>query len=119
MISHIVCFRFRPGVSWADPRAETAEIITREHPRYIPEIRSWTVGRNRTDRVAAYDFALVGQFDDRAALDRYMSHPDHQRGVRAWSELSSWVVVDLDHATDAASYVLDGDELSILEKAEQ
>lgn len=102
MISHIVCFRFQPGVTWADPRAVAAERISRGHPQHIPEIRSWTVGRNIADRAAAYDFALVGRFDDREGLERYMIHPDHQRGVSAWSELSTWVVVDLDHTRDAA-----------------
>ncbi|MFE3027168.1 Dabb family protein, partial [Nocardia tengchongensis] len=71
-------------------------------PKHIPEIKAWTVGRNVADRTAAYDFALVGLFDDREAVQRYMSHPDHQRGVRAWSELSTWVVVDLDHSRDAS-----------------
>ncbi|MDV9170878.1 Dabb family protein [Streptomyces sp. W16] len=101
MIRHIVCFRFRPGVTWADPRAEAAERISRDHPRHIPEILSWTVGRNATPREAAHDFAVVGQFADRAALQRYQTHPDHQRGVRAWSELSTWVVVDLDDTEGA------------------
>lgn len=95
MIRHIVCFRFQPGVSWSDPRAARAEQITRQHPRHIPEILAWSVGRNSIPRSVAYDFALVGEFADRAALGRYMEHPDHQRGVAAWSELSTWVVVDL------------------------
>ncbi|MFG1643792.1 Dabb family protein [Amycolatopsis sp. NPDC049252] len=101
MISHIVCFRFKPGVTWDDPRAAEAEKITREHPDHITEIRSWSVGRNTTVRTIAYDFALVGRFHDREALERYMVHPDHRRGVRAWSELSTWVAVDLDHSQDA------------------
>ena len=96
MISHIVCFRFRPGVTWDDPRAERAAQISRAHPEQIPEIRSWSAGRNSTSRKVAYDFAVVGTFDDRAALGRYMDHPDHRRGVEAWTELSTWVVVDLD-----------------------
>ncbi|MFF1453615.1 Dabb family protein [Streptomyces sp. NPDC058274] len=101
MISHIVCFRFLPGITWADPRAVAAEAISRAHPEHIPDIVSWSVGRNTTIREAAHDFAVIGQFEDRAALDRYRVHPDHQRGVRAWTELSTWVVVDLDDSEDA------------------
>ncbi|MFE6701434.1 Dabb family protein [Streptomyces sp. NPDC057718] len=101
MISHIVCFRFLPGVTWDDPRAVEAERISRGHPEHIPEIRSWSVGRNSTPREAAHDFAVIGLFTDRAALERYQSHPDHQRGVRAWKELSTWVVVDLDGSEGA------------------
>lgn len=104
MIRHVVCFRFRPGVSWTDPRALAAEQVTRDHPRHIAEILTWTVGRNTTPRSAAYDFALVAEFADRASLDRFMGHPDHQRGVAAWAEISTWVVVDLDHSADAASF---------------
>jgi hypothetical protein len=101
VISHIVCFRFLPGITWADPRAEAAERISREHPQHIAEILSWTVGRNTTSREVAHDFAVIGHFEDRAALERYQTHPDHQRGVRAWTELSTWVVVDLDDAEGA------------------
>ncbi|MFF9143387.1 Dabb family protein [Streptomyces sp. NPDC055051] len=102
MISHIVCFRFLPGVTWDDPRAVAAERISRGHPRHIPDIVSWTAGRNTTSRDAAHDFAVVGLFEDRDALERYQVHPDHRRGVRAWGELSTWVVVDLDD-TEGAS----------------
>ncbi|MDQ0794225.1 Dabb family protein [Streptomyces sp. B1I3] len=101
MISHIVCFRFLPGITWADPRAVEAESISRAHPQHIPDIESWTAGRNTTVREVAHDFAVIGRFADRDALERYQTHPDHQRGVRAWKELSTWVVVDLDDTEDA------------------
>ncbi len=101
MICHIVCFRFRDGVTWADPRAQAAELISRGHPEFIPDIVHWAVGRNTTERAVAYDFSVIGWFEDRDALERYQVHPDHQRGVEAWRELSTWVVVDLDDAKDA------------------
>jgi len=96
MITHVVCFRFRDGIDWDDPRASAAERITRGHPEHVPQILSWTVGRNVTDRPTGYDFAVVATFADLAALEAYQQHPDHRRGVRAWRELSTWVVVDLD-----------------------
>lgn len=96
MIVHVVAFKFKTGVSWQDPRAAAAERVTHEHPRHIPEISHWTVGRNISERPVAYDFAVIGHFTDRARLDRYLVHPDHQRGVRAWREIGTWIVVDLE-----------------------
>ncbi|WP_234348023.1 Dabb family protein [Streptomyces specialis] len=95
-------FRFRDGVTWSDPRAQEAEKATHGHPREIPEILEWTAGRNSADRENAYDFAVVGLFEDHAALGRYMEHPDHRRGVRLWREISEWVVTDIDLARAAA-----------------
>jgi quinol monooxygenase YgiN len=96
----MVSFTFRPGRSWDDPEAVAAERITENHWRHIPEILSWRVGRNTTPRAVAADFALIGRFADRAALERYLTHPDHQRGVRAWRELSTWVIADLEDADE-------------------
>lgn len=96
MIRHIVLFRFNSGVDWSHEEALRAERLTHAHPLAIPEIVGWTAGRNMTPRAGAYDFALVGLFRDRQGLDRYMDHADHQRGVSAWREISTWVVVDLE-----------------------
>jgi hypothetical protein len=93
-IRHVVLFRFRQGVDWSDPRASAAAQVTADHPRYIPEILNWECGRNLTDRAVACDFALVGTFADRAAVDSYLIDPDHQRGVELWREIATWVVVD-------------------------
>jgi hypothetical protein len=101
VIAHIVCFRLRPGITWADPRAVAAEAVSHRHPEHIPEILSWSAGRNSTFRDVAYDFAVIGRFADRPALERYISHPHHLIGVRAWRELANWVVVDLDESENA------------------
>jgi quinol monooxygenase YgiN len=52
-------------------------------PALIPEIRAYQVALDvvRDDR--SYDVALIGDFADRAALDRYLAHPAHQRVVEA------------------------------------
>jgi len=94
MIRHTVLFKFRPGISWEDPRVERAEQITRALPIHIPEIKNWWVGRNIAKRENAYDLVLQGDFADQEALARYLTHPEHQRGVAAWRELATWVVVD-------------------------
>jgi hypothetical protein len=97
MITHVVSFRFEDGVSWQDSRAVAAGRISQNHPRHIPEILSWSAGPNVTPRPDAYDFVVIGTFADRDALQRFQIHPDHQRGVRAWEQIGTWVVVDLEH----------------------
>ena len=100
MIEHLVVFSFRAGISWDDPRSRAAELLTLEHPKNIPEIVTWFAGRNVTPRPDAGDFAVAGLFLDRAALQRYLVHPHHQLGVRAWRELATWAVVDLQVEAD-------------------
>ncbi|WDO05343.1 Dabb family protein [Streptomyces murinus] len=94
MIRHTVLFRFRPEVDWSDARARAAEAATAGHPDHIEEILGWEFGRNMTERPVAYDFALIGTFADRGAVDRYLTHPDHVRGVELWREIATWVVAD-------------------------
>ncbi|MFJ1643384.1 MULTISPECIES: Dabb family protein [unclassified Streptomyces] len=94
MIRHSVLFRFRPGIDWSDPRARAAEAATASHPAQIKEILGWEFGRNLTERAAGYDFALVGTFGNLEAVDHYLNHPDHVRGVELWREIATWVVAD-------------------------
>lgn len=96
MIIHVVVFKFLNGISWDDPRALQAERISLSHPQHISEILGWTAGRNSSSRPDAYDFGAIGHFANRDALRRYMIHPHHQRGVNAWGDLSTWIVVDIE-----------------------
>ncbi|WP_307854066.1 Dabb family protein [Streptomyces tagetis] len=89
-------FKFKDGLDWSDPRAAEAESVTRQHPRHIPEIVHWQCGRNVSGRPIAHDFALVGDFTDRQAVDRYLTHPDHVRGVELWRAIADWSVVDFE-----------------------
>ncbi|NUS16800.1 MAG: Dabb family protein [Streptomyces sp.] len=95
-IRHIVLFKFKEGVTWSDPRAEEAEAATKGHPRWIPDIAGWQCGRNISDRPIAHDFALIGDFADQDAVDRYLVHPDHVRGADLWRAIADWSVVDFE-----------------------
>jgi hypothetical protein len=95
LIRHVVLFKFNTGVTWEDPRAVAAERVTANHPKHIEDILGWESGRNLSSRPVAYDFALVGTFADEAAIERYLNHPDHLRGVRLWGEIATWVIADL------------------------
>ena len=66
-------------------------------PGRIPEIRGYEFGRDvvRSDR--SYDFALVSEFTDLEALDRYRVHPDHQAVVQKLAAAcSSILAVDFE-----------------------
>ena len=94
MVRHIVLFKFRDEVTWADPRAQRAEQASQQHPHNIPDILSWECGRNITERLIAYDFGIVGKFVDYSAVLRYLVHPDHVEGAELWRQIATWIVVD-------------------------
>lgn len=96
MIRHIVLFKFKPGISWDDPRAQEAERIAAKVGGEVPELHEWKYGRNISGRPIAYDFAVIGVMDDEEALERYLVHPFHQEAIRLWREISEWVIADLE-----------------------
>jgi hypothetical protein len=77
MIRHIAVFRFRPEFS-AQDRAAWITLL-RDLPSHIPEIRSLSVGVDVGASANAYEIGLVADFDDLAALERYSTHPAHQK----------------------------------------
>jgi hypothetical protein len=76
MLIHIVCWKYKP---------ETDE-ATRENHRnrlkalvgVIPEIVTFDVGADILHLDRSFDTGLVATFADRAALDAYTDHPEHQ-----------------------------------------
>ncbi|MGW1539368.1 Dabb family protein [Streptomyces sp. NPDC002309] len=94
MIRHLVLFKLAEGVGRDDPRVTEGADAFRALEGSIAEIRTWELGWNFSDRPIAYDFAINSAFDDRAALDRYLEHPDHRAGVALWREFSTWVIAD-------------------------
>jgi hypothetical protein len=94
MIRHLVLFKLNEGVERDDPRVVKGVEIFRALDGKIPEIRSWELGWNVSDRPIAYDFAINSAFDDRAALRTYATHPEHQAGVALWGEFATWVIAD-------------------------
>ncbi|MEV7993212.1 Dabb family protein [Streptomyces sp. NPDC086077] len=94
MIRHLVLFKLDEGVERDDPRVVEGVEAFRALDGRIDEIRSWELGWNFSDRPIAHDFAINSSFDDRAALGRYLEHPDHQAGVALWREFATWVIAD-------------------------
>ncbi|MGB8644379.1 MAG: Dabb family protein [Anaerolineae bacterium] len=75
MLTHLVMVKFKSET----PRAEIERIIAglRSLPGRIPEIRRYELGEDIVHSERSFDFGLVGQYDDLAALKRYQEHPDH------------------------------------------
>ncbi len=74
MIKHLVLVKFRPDVT----KKQIAELLksTARLPPAIPEIKKYDFGLDRRpDRY--FDFALVSEFSDTDALERYKNHKEH------------------------------------------
>ena len=47
----------------------------------IPEISSYSFGKDLGLREGNYDLGIVADFEDEKAFNRYVEHPDHQAFV--------------------------------------
>jgi hypothetical protein len=80
MIEHIVLFRWAEGASPDAVNRVVTEL--RELKGKIPGILDLSCGTNFCDRAKGYTHGLVVRFANRAALDAYGPHPEHQRVVQ-------------------------------------
>ena len=82
MIEHIVLFR------WTEQASEEAKnqviMELRGLRGKIPGIVNLSCGANFSDRSKGYTHGLVVRFTDRAALEKYGPHPEHQRVVQTF-----------------------------------
>jgi hypothetical protein len=81
-IRHIVLWKL--AAEDADTRALHAEQMSERLtalPAAIPEILAMQVGPNVAYPQTNWDIALVADFDDVEALERYQVHPAHQEVV--------------------------------------
>jgi len=97
MLTHIVCWKYKPETSEA-ARAEHIKKL-RALPNVIPNILSFAVGRDILQLDRSFDTGLVAVYPDRAALDFYTAHPDHQE-VAALGKLIAERVVSVDFLND-------------------
>jgi stress responsive alpha/beta barrel protein len=74
MLTHIVCFKYKPDIPQAareDHRARLRGLHT------IDGVLKLTVGADIVRSPRSYDTGLVVEFRDRAALDAYQTNPHH------------------------------------------
>jgi len=92
-IQHLVLFHFPRGLSPDEER----EMFDQVRPWYrdIGRFSRLRFGRDQSGRSRGYDYALLVEFDDRRALERYLPHPVH-RAFADWVHArgSEEIVVD-------------------------
>jgi len=93
--THVVTFK------WNDEKFDDSGIAEalRDLVARFDGVRSYLCGPDSGFTPGAYDFSVVGTFDDRASFVAYRDHPDHQRIITEMisPNLSSRTVVQLEH----------------------
>ena len=95
MLKHIVLFKI------PDSKQDKSKVISILKDKLeslkskIPELKKLETGVNISDRVSAFDLALVTEFENETDLEAYRIHPDHQEVVYYIKEIgANSVVVD-------------------------
>lgn len=90
MLTHIVCWKYKeevPEEKRAEHRAQLANL-----KNVIAEIIDLKVGADILHSERSFDTVLIASYSDRAALDAYNIHPEHQKVVRFGREIAEKVV---------------------------
>ena len=77
MITHIVCWKYRTDITEEERADHLAKL--RALPDHVPDIESFIAGSDILHLERSFDTGLVAVFRDRAALDAYTDHPEHQK----------------------------------------
>ena len=95
VFTHVVTFKWRDDDVAA---AEIAGALRSLVPR-LGGVRSYLCGPDAGLTPGAYDFAVVGTFDDRDCFTAYRDHPEHQRILNDMilPHLDVRTVVQLEH----------------------
>lgn len=89
MLTHIVCFKYKPGVP-PSTREDHRSRLRGLHG--IDGVIQLTVGADIVGSPRSYDTALVIEFRDRAALDAYQTNPQHVPVAQFGVSLSDHIV---------------------------
>jgi hypothetical protein len=90
MLVHIVCWKYKPETNDAQRDDHIAKL--RELPSVISGIESFDVGSDILHLDRSFDTGLVAKYPDRAALDFYSDHPEHQKVVAIGKQIAEKVV---------------------------
>ncbi|HEY0459483.1 MAG TPA: Dabb family protein [Pyrinomonadaceae bacterium] len=90
MLTHIVCWKYKAEASEKERDEHVARL--RALPGVIPNILSFSVGRDILHLERSFDTGLVAVYPDRAALDFYTVHPDHQEVAAIGKRIAERVV---------------------------
>jgi hypothetical protein len=94
MISHVVLFHLKQGISPNDERVAEVVAGMRALPLRIDFIRGWEHGFNRTEDAQAWSYGLRALFDNESDLHTYFSHSDHLVVLRQWEAIADLAFCD-------------------------
>jgi len=77
MLTHIVIWKYKPEIEPAIREEHVMQL--RRLAGVIPEVESLSVGFDVLHLARSYDTGLVATFHDRAALEAYTVHPEHEK----------------------------------------
>ena len=90
MLTHIVCWKYK---------AETTEEMREEHriklrnlPNLIPNILSFSVGKDILHLERSFETGLVAVFSSHDGLDIYDAHEEHQKIAQLGRQIAEKVV---------------------------
>ena len=96
MITHIVCWKYKPDISEEQRSDHIAKL--RALADVVPGTVSFSVGKDILHLDRSFDTGLVGVYKNMDALDAYTDHPEHQKVAALGREISKQVVsVDFEH----------------------
>ncbi len=90
MLTHIVCWKYKAETTHEQRADHIAKL--RALPAVIPDIISFEVGSDILHLERSFDTGLVATYPDRAALDFYTDHAEHQKVAALGKEISERVV---------------------------
>ena len=78
MIKHVVAFTLREM-----PADQEAALLAAFNGLMglIPELHSFSMGRNISDRDQTFTHCLVSEMEDMVAVGRYLKHPAHEAAI--------------------------------------
>lgn len=90
MLIHIVCWKYKPDTDAGKRDEHRSKLLAL--PSMILNIISFDVGEDVLHLERSFDTGLVAHFADRAALDHYNDHAEHQKVVAIGREIAEKVV---------------------------
>jgi hypothetical protein len=90
MLTHIVCWKYKTETTEEERVEHIAKL--RALPGVIPNIESFHVGRDILHLERSFDTGLVAVYPDRAALDYYTDHPEHQKVAALGKQIAEKVI---------------------------
>lgn len=90
MLTHIVCWKYKPETSEAEREEHIAKL--QNLPNLIPNILNFNVGSDILNLERSFDTGLVAIYPDREALDFYTEHPEHQKVANLGKQIAEKVV---------------------------